>query len=378
MEAASTASFEAKVLNVSGGGASSAVAEAGDRGAELVEAWIGAKNAAAVAAIAEDEKAPAPARKAARRGINVLKARGVAIPERRHVAKLATDSIEGYEAWLIPPDGGGSSVVIVGARWQSGKYRLAQAVVREGVGLLEIRSAELSRAQLRTSFDESAKRVGYGPVPVPVEWARARIAAAKLDNAATGVVLPLGLDAHASTLTPVPDTMPPHPIDDAKLEATPSSTVVQTSTTLHGEPEFASWLPDAQAMQGLILDIGQRFGGESEREQSKVDAVVAEAVDAATDRFFGPDVRERLAARMKDSALSVLAREGKERAAQVLATAEAAKQAGLITSPPHEIPFLRAFFQKGLAMIAAQYGGRLEIPVPVAGAPAEGAPAPAT
>jgi hypothetical protein len=30
---------------------------------------------------------------------------------------------------------------------------------------------------------------------------------------------------------------------------------------------------------------------------------------------------------------------------------------------------LRAFFQKGLAMVAAQSGGRLEIPVPVEGQP---------
>src|ERR1043165_7148475 len=77
-------------------GAKSAIAKVGDRSAELVDAWVAAKNAAAVAEFARDESAPGPARKAARRALNVLKARGVAIPERTHVARIAGDSIEGH------------------------------------------------------------------------------------------------------------------------------------------------------------------------------------------------------------------------------------------------------------------------------------------
>jgi len=79
---------------------------------------------------------------------------------------------------------------------------------------------------------------------------------------------------------------------------------------------------------------------------------------------------------MKDVAVSVLATEGRDRAALVMATAAATMSAGLITSPPHEVPFLRAFFQKALAMVAAQSGGQLSIPVPTARAGADEATAP--
>src|SRR4051812_40793678 len=91
-------SFDAATLQTGAEGALAAVVKAEARGAALVEAWVQAKNAGAVAALAEDDKAPAPARKAARRGINVLKARGVAIPERTRVTRMVGDPIEGHDA----------------------------------------------------------------------------------------------------------------------------------------------------------------------------------------------------------------------------------------------------------------------------------------
>jgi hypothetical protein len=370
-----TVAFDADLLGADAGGAVAAVGKAGERAADLVDAWVNAKNAAAVAAVAESDAASAPARKAARRGLNVLKSRGIAIPDRAHVARMPTDEVEGYEAWFVPPDGAGTAIVMIASRRQSGKYRIVHAIVREGVGLLEIRVLEMSRAQLKNSFDESERRAGHAPTPVPLDWARARVASCKADNAKSGAVLPLGLDTHAAILGTAPSQPPEHPVDAAKLDVKTAAASVIDSATLHNEPEFRGWLPTGLAMQELLLDVGQKLGasggGDGPQDQAKVDAAMAAAIDAATDRFFAPEIRERLASRMKDSAISVLARAGRERAAQILATAEAAVAAGLITSPPHEVPFLRGFFQKGLAMVAAQSGGKLEIPVP---APAEAPP----
>jgi hypothetical protein len=75
-------------------------------------------------------------------------------------------------------------------------------------------------------------------------------------------------------------------------------------------------------------------------------------------------VRSGLAAALKDAAISMLARVGRERASDVLAVAKAVNEAGLITNPPHEVPFLRAFFQKAIAILAAQAGGQISIPMP--------------
>jgi hypothetical protein len=140
---------------------------------------------------------------------------------------------------------------------------------------------------------------------------------------------------------------------------------VQASATLHREPEFGGWLPNGDALQALLLEIGQNMGSAGpEPEQAKVDAIIGAAIDAATDRFFEPELRQVVAARMKDSAISILARVGKARAAEVMAVAKATTDAGLITSPPHEVPFLRGFFQKGLAILAERSGGQLSVPMP--------------
>ena len=40
------------------------------------------------------------------------------------------------------------------------------------------------------------------------------------------------------------------------------------------------------------------------------------------------------------------------------------EQCGLVTNPPRDVPFLKAFFDKAVAMMIAQSGGRLRIPVP--------------
>ena len=373
-DAGANTSFDAKALATDADGAVAAVKAAGDRGPALVEAWVQAKNAAAVAALAEDDKAPAPARKAARRGLNVLKSRGVSIPERTRIARVAGDPIEGYDAWFVPPDGAGTHMVVLAARRQSGKHYVVHTTMREEVGLLDVRALEMSRSQLRSSFDESARRMGYPPTPVPVDWARARVASARANNAKSGAVLPLGLDSHAEVIGPAPDKEPPHPVDQAKLEIPAATAVVPNSADLHREPELGAWLPAGPAVQELLIEVGQKLagGGGTEQDATKIDDAVREALDNSTDRFFGPEIRERLSARMKDAAISILAREGRERAAEVMAVAAAVLAAGLITSPPHEIPFLRGFFQKALAILASQQGGQLQIPVPVA-PPEEGA-----
>jgi hypothetical protein len=66
---------------------------------------------------------------------------------------------------------------------------------------------------------------------------------------------------------------------------------------------------------------------------------------------------------MRDAAISIRARKGDSRATEVLAVARAVREAGLITSPPREIPFLVAFVQKGIGALAQQGGGSLRIPM---------------
>src|SRR6185295_167713 len=135
-------SFNASWLDAGPDRARALVDEAGDRCGDLVAAWIANKNAAAVAAIAADDSAPSPARKAARRGINVLKSRGVTIPDRPRVTRVAQGDADTYEAWFRPPDAAGSSAFTMGARSPQGRYRLVDVIIKRGTGLVSVAGME--------------------------------------------------------------------------------------------------------------------------------------------------------------------------------------------------------------------------------------------
>jgi hypothetical protein len=83
---------------------------------------------------------------------------------------------------------------------------------------------------------------------------------------------------------------------------------------------------------------------------------------------------------MKDSALSVIARLGEHAGLQVAAVIHVIQGAGLITNPPSDVRFLTGYFDKALALLAAQQGGQLRIPIPrpPSAAPTDSASAPDT
>jgi hypothetical protein len=340
-----------------------------DEQADLVEAWVTGGNIAAVAAVAEHDDAPAPARKAARRGLNVLKARGIQVPVKTSVSRpLATKGEGSLEARFTAPDGNGACVVAFLEKAPGKDTRVVEAVIDDRVGILRIGAGYLSSSKLRTWENTLRSRLGFVPVPVSLSWARARVAAARLVNAQSGQLLPLELDANKDVLAPRKgDEGTEHPAlalgkglsDDDIAER------VKTSGALHNEAEFAPFMPTRQALQEGLQKVGERLVGKgSEINEDVVSPILLEEMAAATDRFFEPSIRELLASRLLDGALSIQSRRGDERAKDVLATREAILRAGLVTQPPRDIPFLRAFFDKAIAMSVQQNQGRLNIPMP--------------
>ncbi len=335
------------------------VDEAGTRAVDLVSAWIAGKNAAAVSAIASADDAPALARKAARRGVNVLKSRGVAIPERPRAAAARAEGPV-IEAWFRPPDGAGTSAFTIGARSKDGRYRLADVIVQEGAGLVSIAGMQMSRSQLKQTFDGIAGRFGAPPAPVPLAWARARIAAALVDNAKSGKPVPLGVDSHGDLLGPAPSHAPLHPAKE--LAAGPlGSNDLERTAKLHAEPELRAWLPDPPAMQKMLLAIGQNVSAEAGLDPDLARGKVTEIIERATDEFFSVDARARVAERMHDAAISMAARGADDQA--VLTVGAALSILGLAEStPPHTVPFLRAFFEKAFGLATARAAARQRSP----------------
>jgi hypothetical protein len=349
----------------------------------LIEAWTQHGNAGAINEVAE--RGSGAVRKAARRALNVLKSRGVALPERRRVASVTGPKQEiAHEAWLLAPDMIGNLLIVIAARTPASRYDATFVIMNDDLGIHRVESGELSHSQLKTSVQRMVPGGSpYKPVKIPVPWARWRVAAARHRHAELGTPEPLGLATAAELLGPVPAEAPGHPFDDEGLELSDDDAkeLSKKSAALHTLPEFRGWFPPRPAVDELLFKAGEAFPGEQPAAE-EARAIIEEQIDAATDRYFSPQQRAVLIRRLKDSALSVLNREGEERALDVAATIKRIEQTGLITDPPHELGFLRAFFEKAVGALLQQGGGSLRIPVPKrpdsapAGEPAPEAEAP--
>ncbi|MCA9647166.1 MAG: hypothetical protein KC492_41040 [Myxococcales bacterium] len=337
---------------------------AGDAAAQLIDAWVAAGNAEAVLAAADSSQGTW--RKSARRGLNVLKARGVSIPVAKRVARPTKQSARTWEAWLMSPDATGTVAIIIATREPAGRYKACFSFARDGAGIFRVETGEFSASALREAMDKLIPGAGYKPVKVPLEWARARLANCRTAHRTNSTPEPLGLKRAAELIEPAPSDTPTHPFDEEGLElsAEDARELAESSGDLHRLPEFRAWFPTKPAVDELLMEVGKTLSPGVEPDQDKLNQTLETKLLEATDRYFSPQRREDLLRNMKDAALSVLAREGEQAALEVVAAMRMIEARGLITDPPSEVAFLRGFFQKALSLLAARDGGALRIPIP--------------
>ncbi len=367
---ASASSFDAKLLSSSASDALASLSQAGAKAPELVEAWVKAGNAAAVVEAAE--RAEGAARKTARRGLNVLKARGVSIPEAARVSAVSgAKAPEQTDAFLLAPDSVGNVLIAIATRSLTSRGKVAFVYLNDEQGVHRVDVGELSQSQLKDALAKALPGARYKAVEVPVEWARRRIAEARGRHAQSKVPEPLGFSRAKELLEPVPAEAVAHPFDGEGLELSleDASDMVKASAQLHNLAELAGWFPEKSAVDEMFAFIGKNLSdkGHDPAQEPPAEALreaMSEEIASATDRYFTPERRARLLVSLKDAALSALAREGEATALQIAALAKVVEEAGLITNPPHEIPFLRGYFEKAVSLLAMQNQGRIRIPVP--------------
>jgi hypothetical protein len=370
MNASAASDLDHQLLSAPADAALASLDKAGARAVELVEAWVKAGNAAAVAEAAES--AQGAARKAARRGLNVLKARGVAIPEPARVSAVAGQKpAEQTEAFMLSPDSMGNVLLAITTRSPTARGKVAFVYLNDELGVHRVDVGELSQSQLKDALAKALPGARYKAVSVPVDWARRRVADARARHAERKIPEPMGFSRAESLLSPVPNEAIAHPFDAEGLELSieDATDMVKTSAELHGLPELQGWFPDKAAVDEMFAFVGKGLS-EAGHDPGKepppeaLRATLTEQIAAATDRYFTPERRAQLVNALKDAALSVLARDGEEKALQLSALAKVSAEAGLITNPPREIPFLRGYFEKAVSLLAMQNQGRLRIPVP--------------
>ena len=144
---ASASDFDAKLLSASAADAIASLSKAGVKAPQLVEAWVKAGNAAAVVEAAE--RADGAVRKAARRGLNVLKARGVSVPEPTRVAAVSGEKpVEQTEAYLLAPDSLGNVLLAITTRSPTSRGKVAFVYLNDDLGVHRVDTGELSQSQL--------------------------------------------------------------------------------------------------------------------------------------------------------------------------------------------------------------------------------------
>jgi hypothetical protein len=229
-----------------------------------------------------------------------------------------------------------------------------------------VQTGTLALSKIKETMAQALGGAGYGPVGVPWAWAQYRVAERRAWHLAQNVPEPLGMTAAQKLLDGAPTVAPPHPFDEEGLALgdEDAEKLARDSGVLHQWPEFGSWLPPERSVQELLMQIGRRLPPEPNISKERLEPVMREQVAAATDRHFTPERRAVLAQRMKDSALSVIARLGEHAGLQVSAVIHVIQGAGLITNPPSDVKFLTGYFDKALALLAAQQGGQLRIPIP--------------
>ena len=356
--------FDTALIDALPDDALNAIAKAGNSATQLIEVWVARSNAGAVAVAAE--QGSGQVRKAARRGLNILKSRGVAIPPRNRVATVAQiRTVPTIRAWVMPPDASGGIVIILAAQTPTRRCRTAFVYLHDELGIHRVESGEQSTTQLKEAMTRLAPGTSLKPVEVPLDWARARIVRARQQHHDSGRPQPLGLATITRLLEPAPDSMPEHPFDAEGFELSDEDAreIAINSGRLHELPEFRSWLPSRAAVEEMLAKVGEHLTPEEQPAQEVLAALIEAEIKSATDRLFSPQLRAQLVTTMKDSALSVLHREGEAKTLEVVAAMKRIVAAGLITDPPHEVGFLRAFFDKALGILLAQGQGRLNIPV---------------
>lgn len=319
----------------------------------IVEAWIKEGDGARVAAVAAGEGAGKNARKAAKKGVHVLKARGVAVaePARAAVAVPAPAPSSESRGYMTMVDPSGVQILLHVHSARGGGLQGAQAVAQRGKGLVDGGAVHLSRKELRVHLDRLVED-GVRFYDVPADHARARIAT--LVDAARDAGRPLPESLLAVEIHLPPHTPPAgHPLEARLPRAERAKGRVTEAELAFFEtvPLLASWGPDEDAIHVLLERMNAAAGGGVLvlSEAQKSDAA-EEAFGKTIDDDFGD--RASWSIDLMDTAWCFLA-EGDRATAELLA--RCADELDDVARPTRDLAFARWLWRHHLVAHAEHH-----------------------
>ncbi len=311
-------------------------------GAAVARAALSAGRADLLAALAAH-----PAReiaKEARRGLHLLRSRGIVTPEPARAAPRPTPKPEGPEpaCFASAVDGQGERIVWIARSVPGRGVEVGQAVVSDVLGLLDLQVRLLGRKEFRSfARDVSEKGTAMAVAEIEPGLARSLVAQASGLNEPSGRRLPDGADAWLARLGPAapPEDprarFPPLPEEEERAALEESGALLEL-------PVLRGWLADEEVLRDLArrldeIAVSPLYLDERQRAQQ-----VARTVADAAEAWLDEPRRHRLATRLFATAAH-LETLGDRDHARIAAAVARAVAAGV---PARRIPFARLLVEK--------------------------------
>jgi hypothetical protein len=291
--------------------------------------------------------------KEARRGLHLLKARGVEIPEPVRAEPPSAQPAEPpLPAYASAIDGQGERAIWL-PRVVPGKgVEIAQAVLSDERGLVELQLGVVGRKEWRVFARGLVDRgATMGVAEIGRELAHAMIAGARAANERSGQHVPPGADHWLGQLGPVPvlpdaaAAFPPLPEEEER-------SAVEQSGRLHDLPLLRGWLADEQLLRGVAASLDEIAASPSFSDDLQRADQMARVIRDALSAWFDAGRTDRMAARLFETAAQ-LARAGDPVHARLAAAAARALRRGV---HPYEIPAARLLVQKAFPASAPASG----------------------
>jgi hypothetical protein len=290
------------------------------------------------------------AAKEAKRGLHLLKARGVAVPEPPRPAPPPAPAVPEapLPCYATAIDGHGERAVWIPRPIPGKGVEIAQAVLSDDQGLLELQLGVLGRKEWRRLAEgivEKGAAMGLGELDRAV--AAALVVAARALNDRSGKPVPEGADLWLSQLGPVaPATEPPPP---GPLPEAEERAALAASGALHEQPLFAAWLADEPFLREVAAKLDEVAVSPLYVDELQRSEQLLRTVEDAADRYLDEARRATLSRRLLAVAGHLLSR-GDAPRANAAAAAGRALAAG---APAREVPFARILVEKAFPGVAA-------------------------
>jgi hypothetical protein len=253
-----------------------------DKAAEVLAAWVKAKQTALPEALMQSKSKPHA--KLAKKALYQLKSVGAAVPEpkpavEQAVAPLPSKEDEAMLGTMSPVLGTGDRALFFARPLRGGGVEIYQSIISDEFGIVQFDRAQTNRATYRNRIKELRAQSDISLVFVPLERIIEELGRAMTLNDRSRTNIPSEMADGLTRLGVVP--LDP----DWKLPA-PEPTDEQTAAgaaKLHDEPEIKQWMPpEAQlsAMSALAAEVKD--------DAAKQEAKAAELASA----FFTPAMRQ--------------------------------------------------------------------------------------